>query len=508
MSTPQEALQMMTSLDVPPLRPSRLRVLMLGMHLLLCLIALPASVHGDQDWTIEWEFTSPTPSEASSFGEVVAIDGHVLAVSEPNPTFDGLVQCGAVYVYDLLLGELKYRLIEERPWTNRRFGRSLAMDGRYLAIGSRASIAVADLNKGHIVQQIPTPPFGDEFGFAVALEGETLVAGIPDDDYYQAKGSALVYELDDLDNYVPLEATPELLPGDYFGTSVDIARSWIAVGAPGSEAFGDHRGSVHVFDRETLQQIFSFEAPVPADNDRYGSLVKLSRDLLAVRSGWGKDPDRVYMYDLATGTLAAEIESLTGADGHFADSMALSGVFLAAGGGRLTPRAYPTGVALFNVRSDRQIGLVAEPPVEPQIAGFGSAVDISRDRIAVGRPGPGVVVPGMVHVFRPIEPTAPEIAISSGACGDIQELTVTNCTEYAPVIVLLGGGKPKWVPTIPNCPSLQFDFGRTQLEAINAIADADGVAKVAFKVRPGKCNSVQIQALDQVTCRLSTIIRP
>jgi hypothetical protein len=124
----------------------------------------------------------------------------------------------------------------------------------------------------------------DGYGFSVAMTGTTLVVGAPyknGDD-----GAVYVYVRTGTTWTYKAELTaPDPTGDDFFGRSVAIAGSTIAVGAPFSAAGGSpQQGAVYVFHGSgptwTLQQEL-FE-PFPSESAFFGESVSLSGARLAV----------------------------------------------------------------------------------------------------------------------------------------------------------------------------------------------------------------------------------
>ncbi|MDO8630756.1 MAG: hypothetical protein Q7R41_09700 [Phycisphaerales bacterium] len=153
------------------------------------------------------------------------------------------------------------------------FAQSVSLEGDYLAIGSPmeySEVGEYEVGAAYIFQRIGnawiqrarvTPSDGtfyDHFGSSVALEGDVLVAGAPQDAVGTVGcgvglGAAYVFRRTaisgDSEKWVE-EAkftVPVPRPGDNFGSSVAISEGVIVVGKPGCELTP---GAVHVYRRD------------------------------------------------------------------------------------------------------------------------------------------------------------------------------------------------------------------------------------------------------------------
>src|SRR5687767_6873015 len=91
-------------------------------------------------------------------------------------------------------------------------------------------------------------PGADHFGSSVAIFSNTVVVGVPDDD--NGRGSAYVF----VRNGAKWNQQARLmgrspLPNDHFGRFVAISGDMIVVGAPNDDHFFDNQGSAYVFVR-------------------------------------------------------------------------------------------------------------------------------------------------------------------------------------------------------------------------------------------------------------------
>ena len=283
-----------------------------------------------QDWRQRTRLTSPEPAANDSFGVTVAISGDRLIVGSSNTdrVADGASErvvpdAGAVYVYIRADGgwSLESTLQAPVPQEIERFGLSVAIEGERIVVGApnnsrHAPIAVEDPDSDagasaaksgiehsgsvYVFSRVggtwlleqelkaSSPDSADYFGCAVAIAGDTLVAGATGEDGAdsdqqdngaQNSGAVYVFERNTTgwEQRAYLKAD-NLAPGDKFGRSVALSGNIIGVGAPGKTLETGAgmslplAGAAYVFERVEggwVQRAFLTE-PQPGPNHGFG----------------------------------------------------------------------------------------------------------------------------------------------------------------------------------------------------------------------------------------------
>ena len=113
----------------------------------------------------------------------------------------------------------------------------------------------------------------DEFGSAVAIHEEMVVAGSPADDDNSLANSGSVYSYQLRPTDIQKLVSWEQRNGASFGSSGVVDGDWVVVGAPGDDVgslFGV--GSAYVFKRdgEFWNRFQKLTASVPGNGDRFG----------------------------------------------------------------------------------------------------------------------------------------------------------------------------------------------------------------------------------------------
>jgi len=258
-------------------------------------------------WTFQQKLTASDATADDQFGVSVAIVGETAFVGANFSDQPSNSEAGAVYRYTrtgTVWAQVQKLIPAGGVILGDHFGESLAASGNKLAVGSpgadipftaAGSVYVfVDVGGGILAQQdkisIPTGANGDSFGFSVAIEGNTLVAGATQYTPIVAQpayGAAYVYEFNGSSWISQGRLTAsDGASVDRFGYSVAVSNNVVAVGAREDDttAGGPDAGSAYIFTRSgsvwTEQQKL---APTdPFNGDRFGGSVALSFDNLIV----------------------------------------------------------------------------------------------------------------------------------------------------------------------------------------------------------------------------------
>ena len=199
-------------------------------------------------------FTASDGFVSDNYGYAVDVEGTNGLVGAPiDANQVGSPGPGAAYIYDLnTLVETKLTApAASCPGANcdgNEFGWSLAISGSRAVIGApnrgvgEGRAYIYDLSVPANPPLVLTPPAsasGDEFGFAVDIDGNHVVVGAPSDSdskayLFDANTGLLIQEL------VPSDA----LPTDEYGFGVAVSSGQALVGAPGHDSFS---GAAYLF---------------------------------------------------------------------------------------------------------------------------------------------------------------------------------------------------------------------------------------------------------------------
>ena len=227
----------------------------------------------------------PDANAGDSFGASVAIDGNIAVIGAYLNDSNGS-DCGAVYVYELSGSQWieRQKLAPSDGLANDQFGRSVAIDGNTIVVGSY----YGDSNE---------PNTGSTYVFSrlggAWTQQQKLIA-------------------------------PDAAPIDRFGCSVSIDNNTIVIGAYGDD---DYTGSAYVFVRTGSNWIFQqkLNAPDANTHDYFGYSVAIDNNTIIIGApSWHTPIGSAYFYQ-RQGTTWLEQSVLRGDAGHFGFSVALDG---------------------------------------------------------------------------------------------------------------------------------------------------------------------------------------
>ncbi len=166
---------------------------------------------------------------------------------------------------------------------------------------------------------------GDYFGFSVAISGSRIAVGAPFAKVGSASGAGAVY-LFDRDGTELTKLVPDVIQGGAsFGYSVAMDGDLLLVGAPG---VGGH-GTTYLFDALTGTQRAEIK-PGAGTFLGFGSHVAVHGWTALIGAVAGHHPDVAYLFDLKTGK---KIAKLNGGGGYsaFGAAVALNGSLAVVG---------------------------------------------------------------------------------------------------------------------------------------------------------------------------------
>jgi Ca2+-binding RTX toxin-like protein len=264
-----------------------------------------------------WEHHQTLSSDAvldDRFGTDVAVSGEVVVVGASGDDHGGgedEVDAGVAHVYARYPDGLWSHVDELRssyPKPNDRFGHSVAVDGSTVLVGVPSLVGSAGPGRAFAFTIGSVHPFsvgvpqeltdpggedGDGFGWSVDVDGGRLVVGAYfDSGAGSLRGAAHVFAFDGTWEYVQSVADPGARDFARFGYSVALGGGLLAVGAPWDDEGGSERGTVHLFAEDPGTGKWSYEqqltAPDPGNYDWFGRSVALGGDWIAV--GMPVDP--------------------------------------------------------------------------------------------------------------------------------------------------------------------------------------------------------------------------
>lgn len=357
------------------------------------------------------------PSLDDNFGSAVAMSDQYMVVGAAKENA-GAQNSGAAYIIPLANGGEEKRTItltNPTPGTRDNFGHAVAISGFNVVVGcayddagasSAGVVYIYDIASDApgipvLTLHNPRPHIGDNFGYAVAVDGPYVVVGTPNEDaVFKDDGVAYVYDLRSATPAVPVAIlrSQSAAVGDNFGTSVAISGTRVVAGVNCADRGAANSGAAYVFDLDSddpAKPVLEITNPDPVESDNFGWVVAIEGDLIAVSARFDEtnlaNAGSVYVYDISGGTagnlIAVFSNPVPDYNVRFGSSIALSQGKLLIGAPEfgidfLTPgRAY-----LYEVTRQGSGALLAsiENPTPDHFDLFGAAVAIKGASIAIG----------------------------------------------------------------------------------------------------------------------------
>lgn len=280
--------------------------------------------------------TLPAPATLQSgaqLGFSVAVSGGYTVVGAPFDDTGG-GNSGVVKVFDSTSGALLHVLTNPSPNSGDNFGNAVAIDGTRVVVGAylddtgatdSGMAYVYDLAGASPTVPIftlnnPTPAATDYFGYSVSISGTRVAVGVHRDDTAATDaGAVYVYDLGGATPSLPVLSlfNPGPPEGDYFGFSVGISGTRVVVGAVRDDTGATDAGSVYVYDiagATPAVPVVTLTNPGPADSDQLGRSVAISGTRVVVGAfqddTGGTDAGSVYVYDVTSATPSTPVATL------------------------------------------------------------------------------------------------------------------------------------------------------------------------------------------------------
>lgn len=362
-------------------------------------------------------FSSPPPFQQHNLGFSADIEGNVAIAGAYRRDPDG-----AAYIYERFNGQwaLTAELLAPdpgAPFTSEEFGHAVAVSGNTAIV---SSIRFPDPERRGIVYvyvrdsagkwnlqadlMASDSDFTDEFGWSLALEGETLlVSAIGDDDHGQNSGAVYVFTRS---GTTWTQQTKITMPGSFgdsgFGVDIALDGDTAIIGA---EDYNDYQGEAHIFVRSGSAWLHqaTLTASDPEENCAYAETVAIDGDTAIVgahaRNVFWTNSGAAYVYQRSGTTWTQQIRLTQGVEDslwedHFGWAVAVSGGIIAVGylndddACPENPLCDSGSVRLF--RRD-QSAWVDHGDITPhdsvQSQQFGQVVALDGDDLIVGVPG-------------------------------------------------------------------------------------------------------------------------
>lgn len=244
-------------------------------------------------------------AQDNRFGWSVARGGSYVVSGSPYTTAGG-GYTGSAYVFDAASGQHLHELVAAIPAANGYFGYSVAIDGDTVVVGvpgagTYGEVQVFSASTGAPVRTLsPVLPI-DSLGVSVAISGSIVLAG--SDGLGVAVFNAATGQ--DIRRLLPSDHAPTESIG--FGLSVDMYGDFAVVGAPYETDGVTYVGAVYVYSVFTGEELYKLTPPGANPSSYFGYSVATNGSI--VLAGAPDIPGRVYVFDGQTGAHIRTVSS-------------------------------------------------------------------------------------------------------------------------------------------------------------------------------------------------------
>ena len=394
-------------------------------------------------WSSTYAIDNPNDygqSADDEFGKSIAIGNNYMVAGADLEDDAGGSASGKAYVFNTSTGALTYTLDNPNghdTTAGDRYGFAVAVSDNHIVVSapyeddangtSQGKVYVYNPSTGGLTRTIDNPSSsylrGDQFGWALAIDSDTLLVGAHwyadyDGRAYliNASTGSVLHTLENPNSYDELGTD-----NDTFGESVAIHGNLCIVGAPhedkaGSGTSGSRVGAAYIFNVSTgatEHTLLNPDLDNDAENDQFGESVAIHGSYAAVGApGEGSTPEGgyVYIYNTSTGALVQSIAAPADEDcwsiGRLR-SLAMNAdyVFVGDYGATIDGEFGQGKVYVYRISTGALVHTIVNPQTASGVNNsqyFGSAVAAVGNRIAVAeerhRVG-GANFAGKAHIY-------------------------------------------------------------------------------------------------------------
>ncbi len=294
------------------------------------------------------------------FGFSIDIDTGIVAVGARSKRDNG-VYSGAAYLFNLSSGAQLAKLLPDQGGEYDRFGTSIAINNQIVAIGApqdyRTGVGsgyacLFDVStRKQIALLLPSDGQNDDhFGRSIALYQGVVAIGAPGNDFLGDRAGA-VYLFDVTTGAQIAVIRPEDGAANHnFGANLAITDGIIAITATGDNDNGDRSGAAYLYDIATRRQIAKLLPSDGADFDYFGMSIAIHKSIVAVgassHDALGLYSGAAYLFDAKTSQQFAKLlPSDSAKSEHFGSSVAIANNTVAVGAYRARANGFRPGAA-------------------------------------------------------------------------------------------------------------------------------------------------------------------
>lgn len=479
------------------------------------LVAVAAATPSSADWNLFTRLEPVVEKVQSNFGNAVAVDGDVVAVAGAQP-FASLPPTGAVYVFRKrapLWWTQEAVLVPESPRGWEEFGFSVAVSGDTLVIGAPGDPQSAEsAGAVWVFRRVgdawtpeakllsPRPAANQRFGQAVDIDGDRLVTRS-----YGDAQTIYVYRRDStswaLETTLTGDDSGRGYP-DWSSSGLDIRGNDVVFGSGLDGVPATSHGVVYqfTFDGVDWNRVAKIPLPEDAYSAWFGASVRLADDVLLVgapsyggRFHTGAGAFFVFRKTEGDWHVEARVDCPQPQSGAgFATTLAVEGSIVAASAPSLRRGADTGGVFLFRSTSGSPAFEALLAPAETSTNQFGRSMAYSNG-VAFGGPLPQRSSTGSAAIA--IFETGPSDANRPPQAAFSLE-AYPECSTWSGARLMLDGSSSSDVDSSPGTNDDIARF-RWRLDADAASPSELGEGEVRTSSVPLGAHTVRLEVTDR-----------
>lgn len=328
-------------------------------------------------WEPYYSLYSPTPQHDGWFGTQVAMRDNYIICGAPKEDVNGIIRQGRAYIFSWSdiggnpVASLQASLSQSSGAIDDFYGGSVDINTDYAIVGA-PTYGSTDAGKAYTYKRngsswtemspffIPFIASGDNFGYAVAVNGQYAVVGAPKANIngQNDKGRVYIYKVNAANtgwDYITTLSPTNEPDSIYFGKSIYLRGDTLLVGAPGYAFPGNRTGKAFLYIRNGNSWILQATL-FPPDrnmNDGFGNAVYFhNRHIIigakAARIGANNNQGKSYIFSY-TGNGWEHESTLVSSDGRTEDGFG-TGVILSGNEVMVSAPSVDFGVRTNNGR--------------------------------------------------------------------------------------------------------------------------------------------------------------
>lgn len=368
-------------------------------------VAKPVSV---KDLSSSGTIKSIKIGNKDSFGSKIQVSGNYLAIAAEDAATSGDVlgddnsfNDGAVDIFDVnsgnqvgrfkigAFGSYDSKYSSGGNFRQMNFGADFDIEGQYMVVGAPSTSGseengaafLYDVQSKQLIKElkVPSNDYDSNFGKTVEIaDGKVFVSSYSD--------KSKIYTFDLAGNHTGTIESPT--GAEFVGADITASGDNIFISSSKQNVDGEAQaGEVYVYDKNTNAFKYSLKAPKVDANNRFGTKVEASGDLLAVsetRADYSAErTGKVHLYQASTGAFVRTLETsdALNTDDRFGSDLAMSDKYIAVtASGDDTTGSNKGAVYVF----DKETGVELAKITDNGSKKLGSSLAFNGDTLYVG----------------------------------------------------------------------------------------------------------------------------